>query len=285
MRIHALQTGTVAVKTRQRRGLGSGARRRLNTFLDREWTEPLPILAWLIEHPEGPIVVDTGETARAAGPGYFPRWHPYYRTGVREWVGREDEIDRRLRMVGVPARDVRRLVLTHLHTDHAGGLHHFPESEILVSRAELEAAAGLRGRLRGYLNNRFPAWFAPTEVELEPEPVGPFAVSAAVTNAGDVRVVPTPGHSPGQLAVLVDEGERTVCLAGDVSYTDELLLEQAVDGVAPDDDSARRTLANVLALARKTPTVYLPSHDPGSAERLAERRPLPIARAPVAAVA
>ncbi len=79
MRIHALQTGTVAIKQRQRQGVGLGTRRRLNTLFDSAWTEPLPIYVWVIEHPEGIIVVDTGETARAAEPGYFPWWHPYYR--------------------------------------------------------------------------------------------------------------------------------------------------------------------------------------------------------------
>jgi putative intracellular protease/amidase len=34
-------------------------------FVDRHWTEWLPICAWVVEHPEGVIVVDTGETARA----------------------------------------------------------------------------------------------------------------------------------------------------------------------------------------------------------------------------
>ncbi len=75
MKIHALQTGTVAIKERQRRGVGHGTRRRVNTLLDRVWTEPLPIYAWAIEHPEGLIVVDTGETARALEPAYFTRWH------------------------------------------------------------------------------------------------------------------------------------------------------------------------------------------------------------------
>ncbi len=86
MRIHTMQTGTVAIKQRQRQGVGLGTRRRLNTLFDSAWTEPLPIYVWVIEHPEGIIVVDTGETARAAEPGYFPWWHPYYRFNVREWV-------------------------------------------------------------------------------------------------------------------------------------------------------------------------------------------------------
>ena len=68
MRVHAIQTGTVAIKSRQREGKGRGWRRVASTLVDREWTDALPIYAWLIEHPEGLIVVDTGETARVADP-------------------------------------------------------------------------------------------------------------------------------------------------------------------------------------------------------------------------
>ena len=73
-RIHALQTGCVQIKLAQlRRRRGGPAR----VLLDSTWTGWLPIHAWAIEHPEGVIVVDTGETARTSEPGYFPRWHPF----------------------------------------------------------------------------------------------------------------------------------------------------------------------------------------------------------------
>ena len=101
--------------------MGHGLRRRLNTLLDKTWTEPLPIYAWVIEHPEGIIVVDTGETARVAEPGYFPWWHPYFRLGVRSWVRPEEEIGPQLQALGIQLTNVRWLVITHLHTDHAGG--------------------------------------------------------------------------------------------------------------------------------------------------------------------
>src|SRR5436190_9555802 len=137
VKIHAIQTGTVAIKSRQREGKGHGTHRLLNTLVDREWTPPLPIYAYAIEHPEGVIVVDTGETARVTEPGYFPRWHPVFRFAVREEVPPEQEIGPQLEGLGIPPSDIRRVVMTHLHTDHAGGLYHFPNTDILVARAEL----------------------------------------------------------------------------------------------------------------------------------------------------
>jgi len=283
MKIHAIQTGTVAVTQAWREGVGHGSRRLLHTILDREWTEPLPIYAYAIEHPEGVIVVDTGEDARASQRSYFARWHPGVRA-FREWVEPEQEIGPQLERLGIRPGDVRWVVMTHLHTDHAGGLHHFPTNEILVTRTELGFASGLRGRLRGYVANKhWPAWFNPTVLELVPEPLGPFPQSLRLTEAGDVTLVPIPGHTPGQIGVLVDEGEQTVFLAGDSSYTQELMLRGKVDGVGADEEAERRTHERIRAFAAATPTVYLVAHDPGTETRLAERRLLHQVKKEVAA--
>jgi N-acyl homoserine lactone hydrolase len=59
--IHAVQTGTVDIKTAHRVRKPGGL---IRVFTDSSWTEWLPIYAWVIDHPEGIIVVDTGETSK-----------------------------------------------------------------------------------------------------------------------------------------------------------------------------------------------------------------------------
>ena len=93
-----------------------------------------------------------------------------------------------------------------------------------------------------------------------------------MTKAGDVTLVPLPGHSPGQLGVLVEDRDHTVFLAGDSSYTQDLLLRGTVDGVGPDEDAERLTHQRIRAYAGAHPTVYLVAHDPDTDIRLAERR-------------
>jgi N-acyl homoserine lactone hydrolase len=199
--IHAVQTGTVDIKTAHRIRKPGGL---IRTFTDSRWTEWLPIYTWVIDHPEGIIVVDTGETSKSSDPDYYPHWHPYYRYALRMNVRPEDEIGPQLRSMGITQEDIKTLVLTHFHTDHAGGLHHFPGTEILASETDHRLASGFGGRLRGYLPNRWPEWFSPEPIAFEHEAFGPFEQSYKLTQAGDVLIVPTPGHTPGHVSVLVN---------------------------------------------------------------------------------
>jgi len=270
MRMHVIQTGTVAVPPNQRQGKGTGVLRIINTFTDRRWTEPLPIYAWVIEHPKGVIVIDTGETAKATEPGYFPAWHPYFKK-VREWVTPEQEVGPQLQALGIRPNDVRWVIMTHLHTDHAGGLRHFPKSEILVMRRAFELASGFAGQVRGFLPQHWPSWFAPKLIDLAPDPFGPFPGSFQVTGTADVIIVPTSGHTDAHVSVVVQDSDATYFLAGDASYTQRLMLDQQIDGVGLNAQEARQTLQRIRQFVQTTPTVYLPTHDPESSNRFAAK--------------
>ena len=269
MRIHAIQTGRVQIKQVQIEGHGHGLWRQLQPVLSKQWADWSPVYVWAIEHPEGVIVVDTGSAAHLKS---LPRWHPYFQLAVRFDIEPEQEAGPQLKNLGIRPRDVKTVVLTHLHVDHDGGIAHFPNSRIFADGDEIARTAGIKGALLGYLPKRWPGWFAPEPLPWELSPYEPFARRARLTEAGDVIVVPTPGHTPSHLSVIVRDGEEQILLAGDTSYLELTMLRGDIDGISPDENVARATLANIRALCAQLPTIYLPTHDPKSAERLAERR-------------
>ncbi len=267
MNIHAIQTGTVQIKKNQVIGKGPKALRLVNVLFGRQWLEPVPIYAWVIEHNEGVIVVDTGDTTRTSEPGYFPRWQPYYKLAVRFDVKPEQEIGTQLKQMGISPKDVRKVILTHMHTDHAGGLHHFPESQIYVNMPEYKRWSGFAGQVNGYLPHRAPAWFSPQAIVFEEKGFGSFRKFWNVTSDGDVKVVATEGHTPAHISVIAAMDDVYYFLAGDTSYSEETLLKKIADGVSPDPNRAIDTMQNILAFAHQHPTVYLPTHDPNSKKR------------------
>ena len=147
----------------------------------------------------------------------------------------------------------------------------------MASPGEVRAASGLAGRLRGYLPQRWPSSFNPSPIEFSADAIGPFDQSRRLTKAGDVLVVPTPGHTPAHVSVLIEMGDADhtlVMLAGDASYTEQLMIRGLADGVSPVESTALDTLKRIRELASSRRLVYLPTHDPGSAARLASLQPV-----------
>ncbi|MCO5063954.1 MAG: N-acyl homoserine lactonase family protein [Rhizobiaceae bacterium] len=272
MRVTAIETGKARMKTAQRTGRPDrGALgRKIDIFADRDWVEPLPILCFLVEHPEGRFLIDTGDTWRNSVAGYLPGWNPFYKQ-VSIRVAPEEEVGPRLRNMGMdPARDIAAVILTHFHHDHTGGLDHFPHTRILGPRENYAVSTGIRGKMMGCLPHRWPVWFKPELFDFDGPPIGPFARSKPVTSDGRVAIVPTPGHATGHASVIVQGEDVTYFIAGDATYSETNLRALQTDGVTNDPALARDTLANICDFAKSRPTVVLPAHDPESVRRLNE---------------
>jgi|BEDMetMinimDraft_2_1075160.scaffolds.fasta_scaffold01362_6 N-acyl homoserine lactone hydrolase len=265
--VHVLQTGTVTVRPGQLEGKGWA--RRLRPLIETAWSAPLPIFAFLILHPEGPFLVDTGMSPRVAEKAYLPAWHPYFRRAVRFAVAEEEAIDVKLKAFGVSPRDLRGVVLTHLHIDHMAGLAHLPPLPVWLSRLEWRMAQGLAGMIRGYLLGRLPEAFRPSFFRFEDPSPPPFPRAMALTADRRVLVLPTPGHSAGHVSVLVETDRGYVLIAGDASYTERAMQAGTIDGVAASSYSARLSLHRIRVFCRHFETAYLPAHDPETPARLA----------------
>lgn len=275
VRVIAIETGKARMKKAQMTGREgrSGIGRKIDIFRDTEWVGPLPILCFLIEHPEGRFLVDTGDTWRNGVPGYLPRWNPFFTKEVEIKVAPLEEVGQRLLALGLdPSRDIDAVILTHCHHDHTGGLDHFPHNRILVPRINFESSRGFKGKLAGCLPQRWPIWLKPELIDLDGEAVGPFPSSYAVTRDRRILVVPTPGHADGHISVIVRGQGVTYFLAGDATYCEANLRAEKTDGVTFAPEVALETLRRIKRFVESEPTVVLPAHDPEAAERLAARR-------------
>jgi N-acyl homoserine lactone hydrolase len=258
MMIHALTTGAVRVK-RSFLFPGRGLRRQLNLFLPDAWSDPLPIHCWAIEHDGILRLVDTGETVAA-------RNVPF----ARMEVTREQELPAAMSAAGLELDDVAEVVLTHAHGDHIDGLIHL-RGRVLINELESRYVAAPFSRvMRRALRQPLPPGFAPEPFALDGRPFGAFPASHAISDDGRIVAVGTPGHTPGHVSVIcIDDLGRHVMLAGDATDSLEQLDSLRADAVAPDPKVHVATMETILAHCARHPTIYLPSHDPESAGRLA----------------
>ena len=268
LKVTAIQTGTGNPPVRLIASPPniSTLRRRLGVMFCRGRTGPHPINAYLIEHPEGLIVVDTGDTARKSDRGYLPR---LIRRSTDIRVAPEEEIGPQLNALGIRSRDVRLVVLTHLHHDHDGGLRHFPHNRILAS-AENFRFAKRWGGLVGAVPRNWPLWFEPEPLEFSGPAAGPFGRSAPLTRDGSIFAVETPGHMTGHVAIVARSEDLTYVLAGDLTYRQHLLMDDVVDGMTENPAVSLASQRALKRFAQAEPTVLLPAHDPEAARRLAD---------------
>ncbi len=231
-------------------------------LLDPTWMDWIPIYSWVIEHPEGTIVIDTGGTD-VNSPDYIKN------TGFNGWLNKqlakvdiseESDLKAQLNRLGISPDDVRWVVLTHLHIDHAGGLRYFPKSEMIVSHQEYV-------RPYAFVEQIYPSWFKPHLIGHFEDVGTVFESGHVLTRAGDVIIVPTPGHTLHHQSVILKTSKMNFFFAGDASFNYDHMKSNVVPGINMDRQAAANTLLRIQEFCDEFPTAYLASHDQQSVTR------------------
>lgn len=201
-----------------------------------------PATAYLIDHPRGLALFDTGLGPRFVRPAGTP---------APKGMDLEDDatIDVRLRAIGVDPAQVRWILASHLHTDHAGGNLYLPNATVIVQAEEHDYAVS--GRDRAYHRPEFDTGQPFKRVRGEHDVFGD----------GSVILFPTPGHTPGHQSARVRTPGGEIVLASDCCNLKRSLDELRLPDHCHDADQYIATLKGLAD--RRTPgsrIVY--SHDP-----------------------
>jgi glyoxylase-like metal-dependent hydrolase (beta-lactamase superfamily II) len=244
----------------------------------RHWTGPRPINAYVIEHRDGLVLFDTGQDrASVTDPGYFPGGitGALYGRLARFEISPAETLSAGLGQLGYAAGDVTTAVLSHLHQDHIGGLAELDHADIVVSQAEWDTLSSplpaMRGLMRNHIDLPGLRWHRITAEPAGDPGLVPFRSGHDLSGDGSLVLLPTPGHTPGSMSLLVRRPALPpLMMVGDVTYDADLLEAGHVPGVGS-RRRLRETTAMINTLRQRNPgLVILPAHDPGAASRLAQ---------------
>jgi glyoxylase-like metal-dependent hydrolase (beta-lactamase superfamily II) len=274
--VSVISTGTVEIHPEH--ALGTSKPLYWWLLTSRRWLPPRPINVYVIEHANGLLLFDTGQDrASVTDEAYFPSGFTgvLYDRLARFHIGEQQTLTAQLATLGHAPADVDTAILSHLHQDHVGGLRELAGADLLVAAAEWaelsKPAPEPRGFLRAHIQLPGLRWH---QISLEPtdDPaLAPFTRSLDVMGDGSLVLLPTPGHTPGSLSLLIRRQTRSpLLLVGDLTYEAALLERRQLPGVGGRSQLANTT-DQVLALKERMPDLaILPAHDPTAAQRLLE---------------
>lgn len=209
----------------------------------------LPVPAWLIEHPRGLVLFDTGLHTKLRTPE--GRLHGVFRSTIIDFpVG--EEITTRLAVIGYSAAEVDVVIFSHLHFDHCGGTWEIPNARLVVQQAEWTSGhhpklveAGL------YTPSDFDLGHDRLMVDGEHDLFGD----------GTIVCIPTPGHTRGHQSLLVRLASGAVVLTSDCIYFKSMYEQMRVPPSGADLAAQLASMRHLRALEQQGCRLIF-GHDP-----------------------
>ena len=222
-----------------------------NPHIQNQWIK-LPVLSFLLETEEGYILYDTGSHPEAMK-GYWPKnlqeIYPLYQK-------EEERLENQLALCGVKPEEIQTVVISHMHLDHAGGLHLFPHANIYVPKEDFAHA-----QVTVHKNPDPAAHGGYVKADCE-APANYILVDRDMELAKGVWLLCLPGHTPGLLGLMVELKDQTVLLPQDAVYTEEIYGPPAkMSGLLYDSLAYFRSIEKVRELEKKHNAKVIPAHD------------------------
>lgn len=218
----------------------------------------IPVSAYSIEHPDGRVLFDAGCHPHAMGPN--GRWPLEAQRDYGHLGGEECTLPHRLEQLGLGPDDFRYVVLSHLHSDHAGCVEFFRTSQLIVHAAEFAAAVDAHKARddRAYAWKDTDTWIG-----------APLTWRQVGADEGDLDIHDEvrlhnfgSGHAFGMLGLSVRLAETgQVTLVSDAVYCAENLQGVALPGWMHDKAGYRSTLRRIRGMADAGAQVWY-GHDP-----------------------
>lgn len=220
--------------------------------------QEVPTFGFLITGGEAPIVVDTG----FSDPSIMGN------LGMKGWWRDGQGMENALEKHGLSMSDVRYVLHTHLHIDHAGYDDQFPmdTTMVVINRRELEYSAS------GLMGEQYPAPYVKHLIDRLHHPGALRLLDLEIVGEEEiipgVRVQHAGGHTEGSMNVLVDTDDGIAVISGDVIYDVEhqlihrhlqvMGLDPAVTG---NHGGSKRAEKAAIRRAIKDARFVLPAHD------------------------
>ena len=171
----------------------------------------------LVETDQGLTLVDTGfGRLDYSDPSPLMRFFLGLMGSPRD---ENETVLRQIQALNYSPGDLRHIVLTHLHLDHAGGLRDFPQAAVHVYRAEYEAANKPRGIIERGCDRRHwshsPRWIFHETVDSDWFGFGAIRIGAI--SRPEIYLVPLPGHTRGHCGVAIRTGGGWLFQCGDAA--------------------------------------------------------------------
>jgi len=212
----------------------------------------IPSISWLIKTPNEKILVDTGM------PGTETSSNNHYH-GSYQLPG--ERIDQALKINGIQPEEITKVIFTHLHWDHSQNGHLLPKAKFYVQKKELDFAKNPSGTYNRSYDH--PSLGLTPSINTIQDSL--IIIDGDHNLTPEIKLIFTPGHSPGHQIVVVQTASGPYVIAGDaVLCYDNLLPSMSEDIVLPgrhkDSQETKAVIEKIMHLAGAVHRI-LPGHD------------------------